>query len=115
PHCGPDTIEVVCFLAARSMERGAAVPTSPEGNYTVILYCHSCGRAAALDLSRGEGENHREAAELPGLHRCTNQSLGIHGHRHFVAGAWRGRRAVAGARVCRVTWRREGARSGERR
>jgi hypothetical protein len=63
PHCGPGTIEVVCFLDARSMERGAAVPTSPDGNYTVILYCHSCGRAAALDLSRGDGEEGgREAA-----------------------------------------------------
>lgn len=61
PHCGPNTIEVVCFLDARSMEHGAAVPTSPDGDYTVILYCHNCGRAAALDLSREDGDNRRAA------------------------------------------------------
>lgn len=61
PRCGPNTIEVVCFLDARGMERGAVIPTSPEGDYTVILYCHSCGRAAALDLSREEDRG-RDAA-----------------------------------------------------
>jgi hypothetical protein len=62
PHCGPNTIEVVAFLDASSMERGAAVPTKPEGDYTVVLYCHSCGRAAALDLSRDDGTEDRNAA-----------------------------------------------------
>lgn len=62
PHCGPDTIEIVAFLDAKSMERGAAVPTKPDGDYTVVLYCHNCGRAAALDLSRGEGGEERDAA-----------------------------------------------------
>jgi hypothetical protein len=57
PRCGPDQIEVVCYLDARSMERGAVVPTSPEQDYTVVLYCHSCGRAAALDLSRDEQQD----------------------------------------------------------
>ena len=52
PHCGPGTIEVVCFLDAPSVETGNAVPTEPEDDYTVVLYCHSCGRAAALDLTR---------------------------------------------------------------
>lgn len=61
PHCGPDMIEVVCYLDVGSMETGAAVPTAPEGDYTVVLYCHGCGRAAALDLSRDSGEG-REAA-----------------------------------------------------
>ena len=56
PRCGPNLIEVIAFLDARRMEYGAAVPTAPEGEYTVILYCHGCGRAAALDLSRDEGE-----------------------------------------------------------
>jgi len=55
PQCGPDTIEIVAFLDAKGMERGAAIPTKPEGDYTVVLYCHQCGRAAALDLSRDEG------------------------------------------------------------
>lgn len=62
PHCGPDTIEIVAFLDAKGMERGAAIPTKPEGDYTVVLYCHQCGRAAALDLSRDEGGGALDAA-----------------------------------------------------
>lgn len=62
PHCGPDTIEIVAFLDAKGMERGAAIPTHPEGDYTVVLYCHHCGRAAALDLSRNEGDGTLDAA-----------------------------------------------------
>ena len=57
PRCGPDQIEVVCYLDARSMERGAVVPAAPEHDYTVVLYCHGCGRAAALDLSRDEQQD----------------------------------------------------------
>ena len=52
PRCGPDTIEVVCYLDARSMEQGDVIPAAPDDDYTVVLYCHECGRAAALDLSR---------------------------------------------------------------
>jgi len=59
PSCGPGQIEVVCYLEAHSMAKGRLVPTAPEDDYTVVLYCHSCGRAAALDLSRDE---RREAA-----------------------------------------------------
>jgi hypothetical protein len=65
PRCGPDTIEVVCYLDARSMEEGNVIPAQPEDDYTVVLYCHECGRAAALDLSRDEDEepdSGREAA-----------------------------------------------------
>jgi hypothetical protein len=54
PRCGPGHMEVVCYLDARSMEKGAVVPTSPDDDYTVVLYCHACGRAAALDFSRDE-------------------------------------------------------------
>ena len=61
PRCGPDQIEVVCYLDARSMEKGTVITTAPEKDYTVILYCHACGRAAALDLSRDEQEG-RSAA-----------------------------------------------------
>jgi len=60
PKCGPDHIEVVCYLDARNMEKGRVVPTSPDDDYTVVLYCHACGRAAALDLSRDEQD--RDAA-----------------------------------------------------
>ena len=66
PKCGPDTMEVVCFLDARSMEEGNVISTEPDDDYTVVLYCHECGRAAALDLSRDaedEGDvEDREAA-----------------------------------------------------
>lgn len=62
PRCGPDTIEIVAFLDAKGMERGAAIHTRPEGDYTVVLYCHQCGRAAALDLSRDEGDDRLDAA-----------------------------------------------------
>ncbi len=69
PRCGPGLMEVVCFLDAGSIGDGAVVPTIPEGDYTVVLYCHQCGRAAALDLTRdtkepgGEGPGEgREAA-----------------------------------------------------
>lgn len=64
PKCGPDTIEVVCYLDARSMEEGTVTAAEPERDYTVVLYCHECGRAAALDLSRDAEDNHegREAA-----------------------------------------------------
>lgn len=54
PHCGPGTVEVVCYLDAPSIEVGDAVPTEPDGDYTVVLYCHNCSRAAALDLTRDE-------------------------------------------------------------
>jgi hypothetical protein len=64
PKCGPDTMEVVCFLDARGMEEGNVVSAEPDDDYTVVLYCHDCGRAAALDLSRDDDENaeDREAA-----------------------------------------------------
>lgn len=62
PQCGPGRMEVICYLDARSMERGAVVPTSPEEDYTVVLYCHGCSRAAALDLSRDDHAEDREAA-----------------------------------------------------
>lgn len=62
PHCGPNTIEVVAFLDAQGMEQGTAIPTKPDGDYTVVLYCHNCGRAAALDLSRDDGQGGSKAA-----------------------------------------------------
>ena len=61
PKCGPGSMEVVCFLDARSMEQGNVVPAAPDEDYTVVLYCHTCGRAAALDLSRDD-EEQRDAA-----------------------------------------------------
>ena len=60
PRCGPGAMEVVAYLEAKSMERGEAVPTVPEGDYTVVLYCHECSRAAALDLSRDADEEDYE-------------------------------------------------------
>jgi len=66
PRCGPGQVEVVCYLDARSMERGAVVPTAPEQDYTVVLYCHGCGRAAALDLSRDEQPDETSLREPSG-------------------------------------------------
>ncbi len=54
PRCGPDQVEVVCYLDSNSVESGEVTPSTPDGDYAVVLYCHKCGRAAALDLSRGE-------------------------------------------------------------
>lgn len=51
PTCGPGTIEVVAYLDADGIEEGVVRASSPEGDYTVVLYCHDCKRAAALDLS----------------------------------------------------------------
>jgi hypothetical protein len=63
PRCGPGNMEVVAYLDAGGIEGGRAVRAPPDGDYTVVLYCHSCERAAALDLSRSEGrEEPREAA-----------------------------------------------------
>jgi hypothetical protein len=66
PKCGPGSMEIVCYLDARRMEQGSVVPAAPDGDYTVVLYCHACARAAALDLSRDEEidvqEKGREAA-----------------------------------------------------
>ena len=63
PTCGPGQMEVVCYLDASSMEQGDVTPISPDGDYTVVLFCHKCGRAAALDLSRGEGRSETEDRE----------------------------------------------------
>lgn len=54
PRCGQGSVEVVCFLDAASVRLGTAVPTSPEGDYMVVLYCHGCGRAGAVDLSEAD-------------------------------------------------------------
>lgn len=51
PTCGPGTIEVVAYLDADGISDGVVRASSPEGDYTVVLYCHDCKRAAALDLS----------------------------------------------------------------
>lgn len=51
PHCGPETIEVVCYLDSTSVRTGSAITTAPEGRYMVVLFCHGCSRAGAVDLS----------------------------------------------------------------
>lgn len=51
PRCGPGTIEVVAYLDAGGIAKGVVRASPPEGDYTVVLYCHDCKRAAALDLS----------------------------------------------------------------
>lgn len=68
PRCGPDTMEVVAYLDGGGIENGIVRAAEPEGDYTVVLYCHECSRAAALDLSpdtqtdeRRDGEDRRAA------------------------------------------------------
>lgn len=68
PQCGPGTMEVVAYLDAGGIEDGVVRAADPEGDYTVVLYCHGCSRAAALDLSpegqsdfHGGGEDRRAA------------------------------------------------------
>ncbi|HUG39466.1 MAG TPA: hypothetical protein VMM12_03220 [Longimicrobiales bacterium] len=51
PTCGPGTMEVVAYLDGGGIEDGLVRAADPDGDYTVVLYCHECGRAAALDLS----------------------------------------------------------------
>jgi hypothetical protein len=51
PSCGPGTMEVVAYLDAEGIQAGVVRAAEPEGEYTVVLYCHDCSRAAALDLS----------------------------------------------------------------
>jgi hypothetical protein len=51
PSCGPGTMEVVAYLDAHGIRDGVVRAADPDGNYTVVLYCHGCKRAAALDLS----------------------------------------------------------------
>lgn len=53
PSCGPGTMEVIAYLDADGMQDGVVRASEPEGDYTVVLYCHDCKRAAALDLSPG--------------------------------------------------------------
>jgi hypothetical protein len=69
PTCGPGTMEVVAYLDVDGIQKGVVRAADPEGDYTVVLYCHQCSRAAALDLSpqargetdEGEGEGRRAA------------------------------------------------------
>ena len=63
PTCGPGHVEVVCYLDSRSVETGDVTPRGPDGDYAVVLYCHKCGRAAALDLSRGEDAEDAQGRE----------------------------------------------------
>jgi hypothetical protein len=67
PTCGPGTMEVVAYLDVDGMQQGVVRASDPDGEYTVVLYCHECSRAAALDLSpqsrgeSGDGEDRRAA------------------------------------------------------
>jgi hypothetical protein len=67
PTCGPGTMEVVAYLDVNGIQEGVVRAADPDGDYTVVLYCHECSRAAALDLSRdakdgGDGHRDRRAA-----------------------------------------------------
>ena len=57
PKCGPGHIEVVSYVDPKAMEEDRGVATSPDGAYTVILFCYGCERAAALDLTSNDTLN----------------------------------------------------------
>lgn len=61
PSCGAGTIEVIGYLDGNWVDNGRIVTTAPDDEYTVVLYCHGCNRAAALDLSRHQGGNRAAA------------------------------------------------------
>ena len=61
PTCGFDRIEVVGYVDAGSLDAGDPHLISPDRDYSVILFCHGCERAAALHLSYQERKD-REAA-----------------------------------------------------
>lgn len=63
PACGPGTMEVVAYLDAGGIESGVVRQSQPEGDYTVVLYCHACSRAAALDLSPDGKSRNQEGGE----------------------------------------------------
>ncbi len=54
PRCGPGTMEVVAFLDGDGLRTGNVSDGAPDGDYTVVLYCHVCHRGAALELNRAE-------------------------------------------------------------
>jgi hypothetical protein len=62
PCCGPGLIEVIGFVDPPSLDAGEPRPVAPENDYTVILFCHGCTRAAAIYLSYRERHESREAA-----------------------------------------------------
>lgn len=62
PTCGSDTVEVMDYVVPSSLGDGPPVRTSPDGDYAVIVYCHSCERAAAIRLRQGPDTGRREAA-----------------------------------------------------
>lgn len=61
PRCGPGTIEVVAFLEAQALREGRKVECAPEGEYVVVLVCHTCEQGAALTFRSTEGEGRRAA------------------------------------------------------
>jgi hypothetical protein len=61
PTCGFDSIEIVGYVDANSLDAGDPHLISPDRDYSVILFCHGCERAAALHLTYQQRQD-REAA-----------------------------------------------------
>ncbi|MCI0435877.1 MAG: hypothetical protein L0271_19875 [Gemmatimonadetes bacterium] len=62
PRCGPGHIEIVGYADPERIGAGEVVLISPDDNYSVLLYCHRCTRAAALHLTFRQRHENREAA-----------------------------------------------------
>lgn len=62
PRCGPGRIQVVAYLDPVALAEGRQEPALPEGDYTVILYCHGCRQGAALSFGPATTGEDRRAA-----------------------------------------------------
>ena len=62
PRCGVGHVEVVGFADPERLADGKIVRVAPDDNYAVLLYCHTCTRAAALHLTYRQRQEDREAA-----------------------------------------------------
>jgi hypothetical protein len=62
PSCGPDHIEILGYVDPDALSAGTLRRIDPDVDYSVLLRCHGCGRAAALHLTWQERRENREAA-----------------------------------------------------
>jgi hypothetical protein len=62
PSCGPGHIEILGYVDPAALSEGVLRMIEPEDDYSVLLRCHKCERAAALHLTYREHRENREAA-----------------------------------------------------
>jgi hypothetical protein len=62
PSCGPGHIEILGYVDPTALSQGTLRMVDPEDDYSVLLRCNHCERAAALHLTYREHRENREAA-----------------------------------------------------